>query len=414
MLATITVLRFAIDPLIDDLVVGPIASNFRSAQAALEQANADQRDALAAALSSGAILVSRSAPPIASETGMVARVLPKPLLGRIARAAGNPPEVRASVDANGSQRYSMGTRIAGSLWWITVSSARPPLAGVLLTILASLAVVGIAAFGAALASTRLVIRPMAHLSQELMDRRQLIQELDEPKAASIEVLGVIRAFNSLVREVEAAASSRRTLLAGLTHDLRSPLARLYLRAEADAGKDGWARMKPDLWVVGHIIDQFVAYIEGQNDAAQGPLRRLHDLARDLVVLYSMEGASITLSCIDADVGQALVPDLSMWRALMNLIDNAIAYGKAPFEIVLRRHDGWASVTVFDHGNGIAPHNAEKAFEPFVRLAAAIPGREHSGLGLAIVKLTSEQLGGKASLVPFDGVRSGVAMRWPLL
>jgi len=337
--------------------------------------------------------------------------MPAPLLARLDHAMGRPLTFATFTDSLGRQRYSVALSVDQELWWATVPSTRPPITRALLPILISAAVIALTALVALHVGVRLIRRPMSLLSQEMLSRRTQLRQIDEPEGLSIELRDVLRSFNSLVHAVQLSARSGRELLAGLSHDLRTPLSRLRLRAETECDEAVWERMKPDFSAVGRIIDQFLAYVQGQSGVSAGVLHPLGDLVEEVVAQYRAEGSDVTL--VSCHAPGATVPDLGMQRALTNLLDNALTHGRTPVEVELdvRADEAW--LTVFDRGYGIAKADATKAFEPFVRLAANGVGRGNCGLGLAIVAQVTEQLGGRTVLRPFDGNRSGLAMCLPL-
>lgn len=400
-----------LSPLADELVVGPIAANFQMAEAALRHAPPEERDSVAAALSVGGMQLSRAAPAASLSAEASTSPLPTPLRERLVHAMGRPLNFRAFTDSSGKHRYSLALPVDQQVWWATVPSAQPPFARVMLPILISACVVALAALIALLVGVRLITRPMSRLSQEMLSRRQQLRQIDEPEHMSIELGGVIRSFNSLVHAVELSARSGRELLAGLSHDLRTPLARLRLRAETECDETVWERMKPDFSAVGRVVDQFLAYVQGQSGVALGVMHPLGELVEDVVAQYRAEGSDVTL--ISCRAPGAMVPDLGAQRALTNLLDNALTYGRAPIEVELEVREQEAWLSVFDRGHGIAKADIAKAFQPFVRLATTGVDRGNCGLGLAIVAQVVEQLGGRAVLHPFDGNRSGVAMCLPL-
>ena len=400
-----------LSPLADELVVGPIAANFQMAEAALRHVPTEQRESVAAALSVEGVQLSRMAPPVLPGADGGFSPLPAPLLARLNHAMGRPLTFATFTDSLGRQRYSVALSVDQELWWATVPSARPPITRALLPILISAAVVALTALVALHVGVRLITRPMSLLSQEMLSRRNQLRQIDEPERLSIELRDVLRSFNSLVHAVQLSAQSGRELLAGLSHDLRTPLSRLRLRAETECDEAVWERMKPDFSAVGRIIDQFLAYVQGQSGVTAGVLHPLGDLVEEVVAQYRAEGSDVTL--VSCHAPGATVPDLGMQRALTNLLDNALTHGRTPVEVELdvRADEAW--LTVFDRGHGIAKADVTKAFQPFVRLAANGVGRGNCGLGLAIVAQVTEQLGGRTVLRPFDGNRSGLAMCLPL-
>jgi len=399
-----------LDPLADELVVGPIAANFQMAEAALRRAPEEQRESVAAALSVKGFQLNRTAPAGSLDVEGGTVPLPPPLLKRLTHAMNRPLNFRMSTDAVGKYQYSLALSVGQEVWWATVTGARPPLTEALFPILVSASVIAMAGVIALLGGLRLITRPMSRLSQQMLSRCQQLRQIEEPERMSIELRGVVRSFNSLVRAVELSARSGRELLAGLSHDLRTPLARLRLRAETECDEAVWERMKPEFSAVGRIIDQFLAYVQGQSGFTPGVLRPLSDLVEEVVAQYQAEGADVALVACWAPA--AMAPDLGTQRALTNLIDNALTYGQTPVEVELEMKGEEIWLTVFDRGPGIAEAEFAKAFQPFVRLATTGADRGNCGLGLAIVAQVAEQLGGRTVLQPFDGHRSGLTMCLP--
>jgi len=96
------------------------------------------------------------------------------------------------------------------------------------------------------------------LAAAMLAGREQLRRIEEPPSMSIELRGVIRSFNALVGAVQSAERSRHDLFAGISHDLRTPLARLQLRAETECSDEVAARMEPDLLALSRIVDQFLA------------------------------------------------------------------------------------------------------------------------------------------------------------
>jgi two-component system, OmpR family, osmolarity sensor histidine kinase EnvZ len=399
-----------LSPIADELV-GRTAINFKMAEAALRGVPDERRDSVASALSVDSMKLTRAAPAVAASPEQGGPSLPGPFVARLAAAMNRPLTYSTFIDPSGKLQYSLALPIDQQVWWGTTPVLRPPFVWTLVPILISAVVIALAALVALVVGIRLITRPMSLLSQEMLSRRNQLRHIDEPDRLSVELRGVIRSFNSLVSAVELSAQSGRELLAGLSHDLRTPLARLRLRAETECDEAIWQRMEPDFSAVGRIIDQFLAYVQGQGGVTIGEMHPLGELVEEVVAQYQVEGSDVRLFSRSAP--ELMVPDLGTQRALTNLLDNALTYGKAPVEVELKVKDEEAWLTVFDHGRGIAEADLSKALQPFVRLAVTGADSGNCGLGLAIVAQVTRQLGGRTVLYPFDGKRSGLAMCLPL-
>jgi two-component system osmolarity sensor histidine kinase EnvZ len=249
--------------------------------------------------------------------------------------------------------------------------------------------------GALLVSVRLIARPISRLAdaitQQTSQHHAQLVPLPERSDASAELQSLVRAFNGLAHQVSAAAQARQQLLAGVSHDLRTPLARLRLRAETQCEPAVAEALTADLYALGRIVDQFLAYVQGDSGAALGAPEPLDRVVRDAVLRYA-NGEQAVSAHIEP-VAMA-VPDLVVQRLLANLIDNALAYGQAPVEVSLRATPDGAELCVTDHGAGMTPADFERAQLPFVRLTTARSELGHCGLGLAIVAQMARQLGGR--------------------
>jgi two-component system osmolarity sensor histidine kinase EnvZ len=206
-----------------------------------------------------------------------------------------------------------------------------------------------------------------------------------------------------------------SLLAGIAHDLRTPLARLRLRAELACPEEVSRAMEEDFMAVTHLIDQILGYAQAcvVPGAAPGGHASLHEVLRRGVQAYRQAHADVSLMTLD-EGHDLLLPRLPLQRVLGNLIDNALAHGLAPVQVELQAVPAGVDLLVFDAGPGLAPdHLADGGAQPFVRYGLPdAPARRHCGLGLAIVAQMAQQMGGRMVLRPFDGARSGIGIHIP--
>ncbi len=399
-----------VKPLGDELVVR-IAVQVRSLAAALAAVPTEDRNKLAAAVGKEGVSVSRTRPSLASHGSAGFDEMPRSLLDMLDEKLGRRGTSEVTIDRDGKPSLSVAVEVGSESWWVTFPNARPPpIAWTLLPILSAAGLLASAAVLALVIGVRLITRPMSQLAHDMLARRYELRQIDEPVRVSIELQGVIRSFNSLVHAVELSAQSRRNLLVGVSHDLRTPLARLRLRAETECSEEIALRMETDFLAMSRIIDQFLAYAQGQNGVAIGELHPIDDLAEEVVEQYRADGADVAL--VRHGSTQLSVPDLGTQRALVNLIDNARAHGRGPVQVELWAEDQQVFLVVYDHGPGIAEGDLERALQPFVRFGASQGQGGHCGLGLAIVAQIAEQLGGRPVLKPFDGRRSGVGVVLP--
>lgn len=215
----------------------------------------------------------------------------------------------------------------------------------------------------------------------------------------------------MVEQVSQAENDRAVMLAGVAHDLRTPLARMRLRAEMmdDARlRDGVVR---DVDSMSHVVDQFLVFAHGGADRSEPvPVDEACErMARSYRAVAP--NAPPVQTRLTAGAG-FLLPTATLDRILSNLLDNAHAYGAPPVLIETARTQAGYLLSVSDSGGGIAPRDLAVATRPFVRLDPARGGNGHSGLGLAIVERLVLRLGGACEIGnrPEGGLR--VAMTFP--
>jgi two-component system, OmpR family, osmolarity sensor histidine kinase EnvZ len=234
-----------------------------------------------------------------------------------------------------------------------------------------------------------------------------------PESGPAEISVVSHAFNQMAGDLARADADRALILAGVSHDLRTPLARLRLGVEmSGAPDDDVTAMVADIEEMDRIIGQFLDF--GRGDP-QEPMQDL-DLAAmvaDMVEPYRLRGVDITLDAPEA----LLVParTLPLRRAVANLIDNAIRYAgsDAPITVTLSCNDGDGLIEVADRGPGIPPDEVERMRRPFTRLENARSNAKGAGLGLAIVERVMRSHDGALDLLPRDGGGLRAILRLPL-
>lgn len=244
---------------------------------------------------------------------------------------------------------------------------------------------------------------------ERFGRGQAVPPLREKGPRELRQL--TRGFNQMVTEVSQAENNRGVMLAGVAHDLRTPLARMRLRAEMlddDKLRDGIVR---DVDSMSHIVDQFLVFANGGGDRSE--VVPVDEACERFARTY--RAVSPNAPAVRAELaagGGFRLPTTSLERLLSNLLDNAHAYGAPPVIIgTAREHAGYV-LTVSDHGRGIAPRDLADATRPFVRLDPARGGNGHSGLGLAIVERLVKRLGGECEIANRAEGGLCVTLRFP--
>ncbi|MBU3693683.1 MAG: HAMP domain-containing protein [Rhodocyclaceae bacterium] len=228
-----------------------------------------------------------------------------------------------------------------------------------------------------------------------------------------EIATVTRAFNSMVRHLERAENDRAMLLAGVSHDLRTPLTRLRLGVEMLPGSiDEHSRhgMIEDIDDINAIIGQFLSFVRDEN--SERPTRvDPAELLDNLSSRYLDNGHDLRIDT-RASPRNAVMRPLAIRRVLQNLIDNALRYGKPPFDVVAREDADHLVFEVLDRGPGIPAEAVERVLQPFTRLDMA-RGGGGTGLGLAIVDRIVRQHGGQFELEARPGGGLVARVRLPM-
>jgi two-component system osmolarity sensor histidine kinase EnvZ len=241
-----------------------------------------------------------------------------------------------------------------------------------------------------------------HISRPLRRLRFAVRELgrgDSPgrlkEEGSQELVELTRAFNQMAQNLHQLEEDRNLLLAGVSHDLRTPLTRIRLSAEflPDEAADIREGIIRDTEDMDSIIEQFIAFVkEGREEPCiwSDPC----ELTRQVVELADREGR--IRASLDTCPRLHIRP-MGFKRMLSNLIENALRYSDGPVDVRTLARDGEFHVEVLDEGPGIEPSQLSRLFQPFTRGDAARSGQSGSGLGLAIVQRLAHMHQGRVEL-----------------
>jgi two-component system osmolarity sensor histidine kinase EnvZ len=195
----------------------------------------------------------------------------------------------------------------------------------------------------------------------------------------LEIRQVNQAFNRMVYTLDQTERERRIMLAGISHDLRTPLTRIRLTAEMLPDEFLREGLVYDVDDMDAILNQFISYMRDGSDEELKDTN-INILLQELVVQFKPLDIQFEMQ----DVPIIPARSLSLKRLIANLINNAKRYGAEPIELSAKVENEYILITVADHGEGIPADQIEELMQPFVRgdSARTIQG---SGLGLAIVK-----------------------------
>lgn len=250
---------------------------------------------------------------------------------------------------------------------------------------------------------RLINQPLKQLSfaASRMRNGDFDARLLDEKVATSEIREVNIGFNRMAEQLSKIEQNRVVMLAGISHDLRTPLARLRLETEMSvADHDAREHMAADIAQLDAIIDKFLDYARPEPaQLAPISLNAVVDAAMYAVADYpDMQVALDILEHIDV-----LADEVELSRVISNLLENARRYGKTPgtgialVEITAKIVDQWVMIKVRDHGEGVPAASLPKLTSPFFRGDAARTAATGAGLGLAIVEKTIHRMGGMFSL-----------------
>jgi two-component system osmolarity sensor histidine kinase EnvZ len=229
-----------------------------------------------------------------------------------------------------------------------------------------------------------------------------------------EMAEVYRSFNQMAEDVEQAGRERELMLAGVSHDLRTPLTRLRLSLELmDSDHDLADDMVRDIEDMDAILDQFLAFIRDGRDESIEEVD-LAELVRETVMPFNQPEPRVRL-CLEPIPPFAL-RRISIKRLLNNLIGNALHHAGNGVEVAAYvsgdANAPYVVMSVLDRGTGIDPAELAGIFDPFIRGDRARSGKG-TGLGLAIVKRIAAMHGGNVELRNRSGGGLEARVRLPL-
>lgn len=204
-----------------------------------------------------------------------------------------------------------------------------------------------------------------------------------------------QAFNAMQLRVADLIASRTRALAAMSHDLRTPLARLRLRSEQIEEEMVQAAMAKDIHEMERMLDSVLAYLAGVSDHEEP--RRMDLAALAMTLADDAADLGKPVEYVGPDSLHAVLCPLRIRRALGNLVDNALNYGESAFIRLSSSSEG-IHLVVEDDGPGIPPAQLETVLEPFRRLDYARPrNTDGMGLGLSIVSDIMRREGGELRL-----------------
>lgn len=319
----------------------------------------------------------------------------------LAERTGSAPVIRTNW--NGEKWFWVDIPLARQSVRIGFSSKRLPMDipdAVLFLMLAGAALT----LGTALIFVRRLALPIDRLSQAAMRLGRGETPDPIPETGPQELAALAKTFNRMALQVKELLANRTTLLAGISHDLRTPLARMQLAVELLSGKadaELLEGMRRDLDGMNELIGEFLELSRGLEKEDKQPTD-ISRLLRELVDDAQRGGADV--DCETADPCVLHIRPVALRRVLCNLVENAVRYSDGRHVSVRHEYaDGNVFIKVLDRGPGIPPDQREAVFRPFHRLeqsrSSATGG---SGLGLAIARQLADANGWRIEFLSRQG------------
>lgn len=351
----------------------------------------------------------------------------RPEIGQVPRGPALAPLVEKLQEQLGRDtEIRLGMRLDQPVVWIRLKvgddGARAVWAGIPVRdteagevptrLLVTLAVVLAVLLAATFWFARRLSRPLADLA-DAVDKVALGKRPDPlPEDGPTEIARVAHNVNRMAANLERLERDRSTMLAGISHDIRTPLTRLRLASEISVSDpQSRAEMATDIEEIDRIVTQFLDFARGNPKEApvrvdlRDALTTIADKAngRSLPVLWTAGDQPLCVHTFPA----------AFDRMLMNLIENAHRYGKPPVELTIHRDGATAEIDVLDAGEGVNAEDVERLKQPFVRGDQARGGAMGAGLGLALVDRLAQWHGGSFDLLPRPAGGTIARLRLPL-
>ena len=238
-------------------------------------------------------------------------------------------------------------------------------------------------FVASLFIVQRITRPLVETAKAATQFRGGVDFVPLPETGPDELVSLARNFNTMAREISELLSNRTTLLAGISHDLRTPLARMRIATELlppEVDREWIERFERNLIVMDELIGDALRFARGTGETSQSISFKSYleelvsSIADDVEIVWK----------IDGDLTLDLAPG-AFRRVMQNILTNAVQHGGGRVRVVAQVAVAMLEVHIQDSGGGIPLEYRDKVFQPFYRLDSSRSQKTGgSGLGLAIV------------------------------
>lgn len=317
-----------------------------------------------------------------------------PLMPEIAAAVREKlgAQTRFSSRVNGVAGFYISFNIDEDQYWLMLERER--LAGLTrVQWLGWASVVGVLSLLGAAFISSLINLPLARLTAAARVIAKGERPAPLPEKGSQEIIEANRSFNQMVEDLAQVEKDRAVILAGISHDLRTPLARMQLELEmANLSPEAREGMQSDIAQMDAIIGQFLDYAKPTEAASFVPVDLSGLLADCATHATRLPGVQVTTD-IEPDV-QVMGNETDLRRVINNVVENARRYARTPGQDTVEIEFGChvrstpqgrrAVVEIADRGPGVPEDQINQLLKPFTRLDTARGQANGAGLGLAIV------------------------------
>lgn len=312
------------------------------------------------------------------------------------------PDTQLTLEREGEPGLFVSFTIEDDLYWVALPRERAERNFPVQWLGWGAAVLVLALLGAWLVMFR-VTRPLKALERAAAEIGRGRRPPPVVEAGPEEIRMLARNFNQMNADLGRLDEDRALILAGISHDLRTPLTRMRMGIEMSIEDEATRQeMTADIEEMDRSIGQFLDFARA--DSGEPPEDvDLAALLADLAESYRRRGSDVAVAPADVPPRLTLRPK-AIRRAIGNLIDNALRHAGAgqPIELVLAVQPGQVWIEVRDRGPGIPATEVERLKLPFTRLQSARTDAIGTGLGLAIVDRIARSHGGSFDLLPRDG------------
>jgi signal transduction histidine kinase len=245
--------------------------------------------------------------------------------------------------------------------------------------LLSMAIMAIVIFAVSFWAVRRVTAPLAAVSAAAERLGNDLNAAPMPETGTIETRQASRAFNTMQFRLRSLIENRTRMLAAISHDLRTPLTLLRLRAENVENPQERDKMLASIAEMDSMIGETLQFARGEATTEIWRPTDIAALVQSIVDDMADAGLSVKLQPADPIVYNCR-PD-ALRRAIRNLLDNAVKYGKAA-SVAIQTKPKTIEIIIDDEGPGIPEQELSRVFDPFYRLEES-RSRETGGVGLGL-------------------------------